>query len=320
MALVTVLVAAVALSQAATPTSPLLAEDVRSAVMPVSRRAEVFRDMLARIGSVDRVELQTVTDEGIRRVTGVREFVAGLDDPPGEIIGVLGLLDLAHRSWETGLDGFTRHLLAAADGDGSLGLSDALIDDLLELRAGDRLYREAIELLAAADVTQPVSGMPDVTFLPDAYPLVPAVQTLLAHARAEGSLLALRASLAVEQVSTLPELVLDTGGTLVVDATEELVVRVVVTNAGNSSSDGSSLTAEVVGGDGSAQSATLAVPPLAAGAKTTITYEPIAVTPGRSYSLVVRLALAPGEGQTDDNSRTLSFRVNEGSVTTTTGG
>jgi hypothetical protein len=318
LALASVLLAAVALSQAATPTSPLLAEDIRSAVMPVSRRADVFRDMLARIGSVDRVELQTFTDEAIKRVVGVRDFVAELDDPPGEVVGVLGLLDLAHESWEVGLAGFTSHLLAAADGDGSLGLSDALIDDLLELRAGDRLYREAVSLLASADVTQPVSAMPDVRFLPEGYPLVPAVQTLLAHARVDGSLLALRASLAVEQVTTLPEWVLDTEGTLVVDATEELVVRVVVTNAGNSASAGSALTAEVVGGDGSAQSATLDVPPLAAGAKTTLTYEPLQVTPGRSYSLVVRLALTPGEGQTADNSRTLSFRVNEGSVTTTT--
>lgn len=316
----TVLLGAVALSQAATPTSPLLAEDIRSAVMPVSRRADVFRDMLARMGSVDRVELQTVTDEAIKRMVGVREFVAALDDPPGEVVGVLALLELANESWEAGMEGFTRHLLAAADGDGSLGLNDALIDDLLELRAGDRLYREAVALLGAADVTQPVSAMPDVRFLPEGYPLVPAVQTLLAHARVEGSLLALRASLAVEQVTTVPEWVLDTEGTLVVDASEELVVRVVVTNAGNAASEGSSLTAEVVGGDGSAQSATLDVPPLAAGAKTTITYEPLQVTPGRSYSLVVRLALAPGEGQTADNSRTLSFRVNEGSVTTTTAG
>lgn len=314
----TLLLVAVGLSQAATPSSPLLAEDVRSQLMGVSRRAEVFRDLVSRMGSVDRVELQTVTDEAGIRLAEVRAYIAGLEDPPPDFVAVLALLDLTLESWEAGTSGFTEHLLAAADGDQSLGLSDLLVDDLLELRAGDRLYAEVVEALAAADVTQPVSSMPAVRFLPEGYPIAPAVQTLLGQARVDGSSLALDAALAVEQVTTVPEWVLDTGGTLVVDAAEELVVRVVVTNAGNATSEATVLTVEVVGGDGSAQSASLDVPSLEAKAKTTVTFEPLAVTPGRSYSLVVRLALAPGESETADNSRTLSFRVNEGTVTTTT--
>ncbi|HVR33278.1 MAG TPA: hypothetical protein VMS74_11310, partial [Acidimicrobiia bacterium] len=211
----------------------------------------------------------------------------------------------------------------AADGDISLGLSDLLVDDLLELRAGDRLYLEAVEALAAADVTQPVSAMPVIRFLPEGFPLTPGAQTLLAQARVDGSPLSLDSALAVEQVTTVPEWVLDTEGTLVLDASEELVVRVVVTNAGNAASDPVGLTVEVVGGDGSAQSGLVEVPALDAGAKTTVTFDPLVVTPGRSYSLVVRLALSPGESETADNSRTLQFRVNEGTVpapTTTEGG
>jgi hypothetical protein len=157
-----------------------------------------------------------------------------------------------------------------------------------------------------------------VTFLPDGYPIAPGAQTLLAQARIDESPLALRAALAVEQVTTLPEWVLDTEGTLVVDATESLAIRVIVTNGGNAMSDPTGITIEVVGGDGSAQAASLEVPTLEASAKTTITFDPLTVTPGRSYSLVVRLGLAPGEGETADNSRTLLFRVNEGTVTTST--
>lgn len=314
----TLLVAAIGLSQAATPSSPLLAEDVRSRAMDVSRRADVFRDMLSRIGSVDRVELQTVTDEASTRIADVRTFLAELENPPAEITGVLVLFDLALESWAEGSTGLTAHLLAAADGDAGLGLTDLVTDDLLQLRAGDRLYRQAVAELASADVTQPVSPMPDVSFLPDGYPVGPAARTLLAQARVVGSPLSLNAALAVEQVTTVPEWVLDTEGTLVVDAAESLVVRVVVTNRGNALSEPTVLAVEVIGGDGSAQEASLDVPALEPGAKTTVTFDPLSVTPGRSYSLVVRLALAPGESETADNSRTLLFRVNEGTVTTTT--
>lgn len=270
------------------------------------------------MGSVDRVELQTVTDEASTRIADVRAFLAELENPPAEITGVLVLFDLALESWAEGSTGLTAHLLAAADGDAGLGLTDLVTDDLLELRAGDRLYRQAVAELASADVTQPVSPMPDVRFLPDGYPVGPAARTLLAQARVVGSPLSLNAALAVEQVTTVPEWVLDTEGTLVVDAAESLVVRVVVTNRGNALSEPTVLAVEVIGGDGSAQEASLEVPALESGAKTTVTFDPLSVTPGRSYSLVVRLALAPGESETADNSRTLLFRVNEGTVTTTT--
>lgn len=313
----TVVLAAIALSQVATPSDPLLAEDIRSRAMQVSRRADVFRDMMVRVGSIDRVELQTVTHEAITRAEEIRAFIAELQDPPPDYARVLALFDLALESWGEGAAGFAEHLFAAADGDDSLGLTDLLVDDLLELRAGDRLYREAVETLANSDVTQPVSAMPDVRFLPEGFPLAAGAQTLLSQARTDGSPLALRASLAVEQVTTVPEWVLDTEGTLVVDATEELVIRVIVTNAGNARSEPSAITVEAVGGDGSAQETTLEVPALEAGAKTTVTFEPLQVTPGRSYSMAVRLALSPGEGETEDNTRTLLFRVNEGTIAST---
>jgi hypothetical protein len=314
VAAILVVVAAIGLSQAATPSSPLIAEDVRSRAMEVSRRADLFRDMLVRMGTVDRVELTSVTGEALTRISGVRTFLAELEDAPGEIAGVVALFDLALSSWAEGTQGLAEHLLAAADGDPSLGLGDLIVDDLLEIRAGDRLYQRAVTALAAADVTQPVSPMPEVRFLPDGYPIVPGARTLLAQARVEGSPLALNASLILEQVTTVPEWVLGTEGSLVLDASEELVVRVIVTNSGNAASDPVTLVIEVVGGDGSAQTTSLPVVVLAAGAKTTVTFDPLAVTPGRSYSLVVRLE--PESGLVAD-SRTLLFRVNEGTVVNT---
>lgn len=307
----------IAIGQAASPPSPLLTEDLRTEMLAVSRRANTFQDVLIRMGAVDRVELSTVTDETASTLQQVRRRLESMDAIPADLAGVVALLDLALESWETGTGSLTEHLLGVADGTPSPGQSDRILDDLLELRAGDRLYRKAVEALSRADVTQPVSSMPDVAFLPSGYPVAPASQTLVAQAQADASPLKLRASLAIEQVTTVPEWVLDTEETLVVDATEQLVVRVIVTNAGNVRSDGSGIAIELAGGDGSAQSATLEVPALAPGETTTITFEPVPVSPGRSYSLAVRMALAPGEGETEDNSRTLRFRVNEGTPTTT---
>ncbi len=314
------LLAAIGLSQAATPSSPLLAEDLRSKAMQLSRRADVFLDILARTGTVDRVEFTTATNEAVARFTSIRSEFAGFDDAGGDMIGVIAVLDLALESWQLGIEGIRDHLLAAADGDPSLGLADLVIDDLLALRTGDRLYARAVAMLEQANVTQPVSPMPGVRFLPEGYPIGPGAQTLVAQASAAGSPLTLRAALVIDQVTTVPEWVLDTEGTLVLDAMDELVVRVVVTNAGNAASDPRLIAVEVVGGDGSAQSVGAEVPELAAGAKTTVTFDPFEVSPGRSYSMVVRLALVPGEADAGDTSRTLPFRVNEGTVTTTTAG
>jgi hypothetical protein len=320
LVLLLLLLAAIGLSQAATPSSPLLAEDIRAKAMQVSRRADVFVDMLTRMGGVDRVELASVTDETVARMTAIREQFDAIEDPPPDLIGVITLFDLALEYWTVGVEGFRDHLLTAADGESSLGLTDLVVDDLLALRTADQLYAQAVVRLSEAEVTQPVSPMPVIRFLPVGYPVAPGAHTLVAQAEAPGSPLALDAALVIDQVTTLPEWVLDTEGTLVLDAIDELVVRVVVSNAGNAPSEPRGVAVEVVGGDGSAQNVSTEVPSLAAGSKTTVTFDPIAVTPGRSYSMIVRLALALGEGDAGDTSRTLPFRVNEGAVTTTTAG
>lgn len=316
--IVILLLIAVGLSQLATPASPLLTEDVRAQMLDVARRSTVFQDVVARAGSAQRVELTTITDDSVDTLAAVRDELNTIEEAPEEVAGVITILDLALQSWTTGVASFTNTMLAAADGDTSPALPDQLLDGLLELRAGDRLYARAVAALAEADITQPVSAMPEVAFLPAGYPIGAASSSLIAQAQSVDSPLALEPSLAIEQVTTVPEWVLDTADALVVDATEQLTVRVVVTNAGNSASDPTGASIEVAGGDGSSQAQSMAVPALAAGEKTTITFEPIAVTPGRQYSLVARLDLAPGEAETADNSRTLSFRVNEAAPETTT--
>ena len=319
LVLLLVLSGAVALALSGEETPTLYGEDLREQAATISRKSRTFQDLVARISSVDRVELDEVVDDLLTTLRDVADS-AEVVDPPAELAGPLAVFRIAIDAWSVGAAGFRDELLRAADDPFAVGIEDGLTGALLELRAGDRLYQRFISELATSGLDQPVSSMPDVTFLPQPYPIVPAAQTMAGLARADGSLLELRATLLIEYVTTEPEWILDTEDTLVVSATESLDVRVVVANNGNSPADPRRLDLALTGSEGAIQETFLEVPELDPGSKTTVTFEDLAVTPGRSYQLSLGLELGVGEGLTDENSRTVRFRVNEPTTTSTESG
>jgi hypothetical protein len=319
--IVILLAGAVALALTGDESPTLYAEDLRSQAAAVSRKARTFQDMVARISSVDRVELTETVDDLDQTIVGVRDFLEGQDAPP-ELAGSIAVFRLSLQSWDRGATAFRDGLLRAADDPFASGVEDQLINALLELRAGDRLYAAFVADVSAQDVAQPVSGMPAVAFLPDPYPIVPGAQTMAALARTDGSPLELRSALAIDQVTTSPEWILDTEDALVVESTELVTVKVVVANRGNTGADPREVFLSLTGSQGNVEERSLTVPALEPGAKTTVSFDDLSVSPGRSYELRVRLALAEGEAQNEDNARTVRFRVNDattGESTTTTG-
>lgn len=319
MVLVFVLTGAVALALAGEEAPALYGEDLREQAATISRKSRTFQDLVARISSVDRIELDEVVDDLLATLDGVAEST-DVVDPPAELAGPLAVFQIAVDAWAVGAQGFRSELLRAADDPFAVGVEDGLTSALLELRAGDRLYERFTSELAASGLEQPVLAMPDVTFLPKPYPIVPAAQTMAGLARADGSLLELRATLLIEQVTTEPEWLLDTEDTLVVSATDVIDVRVVVANNGNTPADPRRLDLALTGSEGAIQETFLDVPALNPGSKTTVTFDGLAVTPGRSYQLALGLELGVGEGLTEENSRTVRFRVNEPTTTTTESG
>ena len=299
-------------------TAVLYAEDLREQAVVVSRKAGVFQDVLTRISSVDRVELVSVVDEIEGAISDARGFTQSVENPPDEAAAVTVLFGLALDSWEQGTLDLERALLAAADGTGASTAEDLAVNALLDLRAGDRLYAASVEQLAKSEVTQPVSPMPAVSFLPANYPIVAGAATFIASAAAEGSPLELRAQLQITNLTTEPAWVVDAEGGVTVEFTEQLTFKVVISNAGNARSESSEVTLEIVGGDGSNVSLVLPFEELDPGLSTTVSFEGVDVQEAVAYQVAARLPLAEGESETDDNAVSERFTVNEPTPTTTT--
>lgn len=299
--------------------APLYAEDLREQAAGIARTAPVFQDVLSRVGDVDRIELVTVVDEVEAAIEDARGFLGSTDDAPPEAAAATVLLGLAVELWQRGVVDLETALLAAADRDGPAPLAqDLAVNALLDLRAGDRLYAESVRQLEAADVTPPVLPMPEVQFLPTGYPLVAGASTLVGTAAADGSLLELDAELRITNFTTDPPWVVDTEGSVTIEFTELIEFKVVVSNDGNTRSEASQVTLEIVGGDGSSQSFSQGVEALEPGASTTVSFVEVPVSPSVAYQVAARLPLVQGESETDDNARTQRFTINEPTPTSTT--
>jgi hypothetical protein len=129
-------------------------------------------------------------------------------------------------------------------------------------------------------------------------------------AGAQNSVLALRADLAVGQVTSQPELVTNPDGNLVVSSAELLRVDVVVANRGNVDAPSQLLNLELLSPDG-AENRTVDVPELSPGGQTTVTIGDLAIVPGQTYQLGVVLGLNVADGDPTNNAISLTFIVNE---------
>jgi hypothetical protein len=298
--------------------SPLYAEDLREQAGAIARTAPVFQDVLARVGTVDRIELANVVDEVEAAIAGGREFLEAGEAPP-EATAATVLFGLAIDLWEQGVLQMEAALLAAADGTGPISTAqDQAVNALLDLRAADRLYVEAVRQLDQSGITPPVLPMPEVQFLPAGYPMVAGAATLIGAAAGDGSPLELRAELRITNFTTDPPWVVDTEGAVTIEFTEALTFKVVVSNDGNTRSSVSEVRLEIVGGDGSNQSFAQPVEALEPGGSTTVSFLGVAVDPSVAYQVAARLPLAQGELESDDNARTQRFTVNDPTPTTTT--
>jgi len=152
--------------------------------------------------------------------------------------------------------------------------------------------------------------MPALRFLPNSITPVSLARLYATAAGAQNSPLALRADLAVEQVTSQPELVTNPDGDLVVSSAESIAVDVVVANRCNADAPAQILNLELLSLDG-AETRTVDVPELAPGGQTTVTFDNLAVVPGQTYQLGVALSLSVADGDPTNNAITLAFIVNE---------
>ncbi len=295
----------------------LYAEEVREQATAIDQLVPAFQALILELRDTDRILLDETIDEVVATIEGVRSAISEMT-PPEEAADVPVVFDLATEAWTRGLEGFRTALLKAADDPAPLGVESEVIDAFVELRVGDVLFGQMVERLAAADIPPPVGPIPSITFFPRTFPIAGTAATVVAFAAADGSPLELRAVLGIEQVTTDPAWIVDVTDALVVENTATIVVKVVVSNTGNTDSLATTVGVELASNDGVVQSRVLDVPVLAPQSTTTLSTDLLDVTPGALYQLLVGLPIANIDETDPARGRSFEFRINEQVSTTTT--
>ncbi len=294
----------------------LYAEEVREEAVSISQLVPSFQALILELGSTDRILLDETIDEVVATIETVRLATMEMR-PPEEAADVPVVFELAADAWIRGLERFRTSLLRAADDPVPIGVESDLIDAFVDLRVGDVLYAQMVDRLTSADIPPPVGPMPTITFFPSTFPISGTAATMVAFAAADDSPLALNAVLGIEQVTTDPAWIVDVTDALVIENTASLVIKVVVSNTGNTSSEATTVGVELVSNGGVLQTRVLDVPALAAQSTTTLSTDPLEVTPGALYELLVGLPIADIDQNDPSLGRRFEFRINEQVSTTT---
>lgn len=269
--------------------------------------ASSFAGLAGRVGSIDRAEFLTVIDT---MEAALEQAAVAVDESPesGELVGVAALYRLTLDTWKTGVLTFSEGVIELADG--TEAGSERINIGLQQVAAGDQLYFGLLAEFDRETVPDPVTPLPPLTMInPDiGAGLLARLFTVVASA--ENSALALRADLAIRQVTSEPAWVADPEGNLVLTATELVSVDVVVANGGNADAPAQDLELQLVSPE-STEVRTAAVPELAPGAQTTVTFADLPVAFGGSYSVGVTLVLTVPDSDPANNGSILAFVVLE---------
>jgi hypothetical protein len=282
-------------------------DDIRQSANQLVTAASAFGSLSEQVGTIDRAEFQTITDSVLAELDEAGMVVL---EPPesGQLIGAATLYRLTVSTWRSGVLTFAEGVIEMAD-EGGTG-EERIYAGLQQVAAGDVLYLRFLEELDRPEVPDPIAVMPGIRFLPSTITPVSLARLYATAAGAQNSVLALRADLAVGQVTSQPELVTNPDGNLVVSSAEALRVDVVVANRGNVDAPSQLLNLELLSPDG-AENRTVNVPELSPGGQTTVTIGDLAIVPGQTYQLGVVLGLNVADGDPTNNAISLTFFVNE---------
>ena len=295
----------------------LYAEEIRGQATSIELLVPTFQNLILELRATDRILLDDTIDEVVATLEEVRA-ASEVMQAPEAASDVPVVFDLATQAWLRGLEGFRTALLKAADQPVTIGIDGELIDAFVDLRVGDALYAQMVARLAEADIPPPVGAIPSITFFPKNFPMAGTASTLIAYASADGSPLALNAVLGIEQVTTSPAWIVDVTDALVVENTQTLIVKVVVSNTGNTVSEPTTVGVDLVSNDGVLQTRLLDVPQLAAQSTTTLSTDALEVSPGALYELLVGLPVTNIDQADPAFGRRFELRINEEVSTTTT--
>lgn len=283
-------------------------ETLRTQAAQLSRDGEALRDVVDRLGDIERVELETMVETIEEDLAGAAVF-ASQEAPSLSLTSIRATYRLAVDSWYEGLQGLSNGLLTAADNpDNALAL-DTLANAIADLRAGDALYSVLVEEVSREDTPSPVAPMPGVRLSPRSGPLATVSALLVSAAAAHGGL-GSRPGLALSQILSDPGWQVNPSGQAVVPTTSSITFSVVITNLGNVTSDTGSVTLILSSADDTKElSATFEA--LDANEQLTIVFDTLEVTPGGAYQVEASLITTNPDSDLTDNVKRVQFNVNE---------
>lgn len=269
---------------------------------------EALREVVPRLSVIGRPEWVAAIEDLRGDIALGLEFVE--EDPPTtELFAVRSLYRLALQDWSAGVAGLGSGILAAADNPNDSAPVDTIANAIVRLRAGDALLDDLLAEMERVDVPDPVTPFREAVLTPGDGEAVSLAVSYSLAARSADNALALRPGLAASQVVSDPIWQLNPDNQVVMPATEEVVFSVVVSNTGNLTSIEELLVLRLTGADEPVE-LSAPIPPLEPGAQTTISFDPIPVSPGETYEVAAEVIVTDIDSNFEDNLVQVVFRVN----------
>ncbi len=284
-------------------------DTIQAQSMELARAGDAFRDVLSRLQRLGRDEFVTVIESVSRDIETGLAFVEG--EPPTERYeSVRSVYKQALVTWQSGITGYRDAVLLAADQPQSFAVTDVMASALAEIRAGDSLYADLVEVMASPDLPQPPAPMVAVTLMPAGGNIWSLAGAYIDSARSPNNELALRPGLAVAMVTSDPAWQVDISNQAVIPATNSVVFSVVINNKGNVASVVDQLVITLTGGSEPVRQQ-ISIDPLEPGQQVTIVAEAVDVVPGGVYEVAAALAISENDSDFSDNMISVQFTIND---------
>lgn len=228
-------------------------------------------------------------------------------DPPADLVQAHQFLQIAVSSWRGGMSGVKTGLTTLSTNPLDEDAATTVDQGLIDLRVGDRAYAGFLSEVADVDTTLLGGDFPGATF-------VPSDQATLFDARELARRMFIAPEItpvddiAVADLNLDPAPVGESEGFPVVPVSADQSVTVTVSNRGNLGVSAITVSLRLLSNTGELYEDTQEVDGLEGGAKTSVTFSALPVTPGTNYEVTV--SVPGGDDDADNDSLSFTFRVN----------
>jgi len=290
----------------------LYLDEARIVAEDASQQANAYQALMSvQLRELERSEFDVLMQGFETSLAEDQERIAEFR-VPDKAAAAADMLDLAMSSWESGLAGVRTAILSVADDPIGTAPVDSLSAALVELQIGDLLYSRflvrATELTVGLDVR--VGDFREVGFVAGEPVLRNGV--VIAEAVRQSAILGTRRDIAILQPVFEPS---KTGGQTddgidLFPATETFGFLAVISNNGNQVEKGIVVNARFLDADGAEIASETSEPvDLEPGARTSVEFSEVAVSPGLRYELRLSMPTVEEEIDIENNSMVIPLVI-----------